>query len=325
MVIGLKKVSIIVPVYDVEAYIGTCLSTLVNQSYKQLEIICIIDGSPDDSVDVCKEFQKQSPDLIKIFEKENGGLSDARNYGFKHATGDYIIFIDSDDYVNHDFISKLVKAIEDNNADIAFSEVDLVYPTFKRELLLIDRYAKMDQEQLFISLYPSAWNKMYTREFIEKHDLEFKKGLKYEDVNYIYKALVHSPKIVFVSDSIYYYRQRQNSMIKVVDSSVDDLITGLIDVIEYCKQIGLFEKYFERLEYVCVSYTLATYMKLTAKINDRNHRADNITKAFSFLDVYFPNYRQNKYLNIKNNRSRYLKHVTKQTMPIVLRMLKNRE
>lgn len=321
----MSKVSIVLPIYDVESFIGSCLSTLVNQTYTNLEIICVIDGSLDNSIDVCRAYQEKYPNMISIYEKENGGLSDARNYGYLKATGEYVIFIDSDDYVNHDYIQLLTEALDNSDADMAFSDVDLVYPTYKRELLLVDRYMKMNQNDIFVALYPSAWNKLYRKEFLDKHHFTFKKGLKYEDVNFLYKVLLHKPQIVFVENAIYYYRQRQNSMIKVVDSSVDDMLFGLEDILDYAKAHDLYQEYYVELEYVCINYALATYMKLSSKLQNSAMRKQNIEKAFTLLETHFAGYKNNVYLQRKSNRNLYLKHVSRLTMPFVLKILKNNE
>ena len=125
------KVSIVVPVYNVEKYLNRCLNSLVNQDYKNIEIIIVNDGSPDNSQMIIDKYKKEYSNVIKAFKKKNEGLSEARNFGLKKATGDYIAFIDSDDYVETNMISEMIKCASKNNSDIVVCDIFDEYEKIK--------------------------------------------------------------------------------------------------------------------------------------------------------------------------------------------------
>ena len=167
----MKKVSIIVPCYNVEKYIERCLNSLINQEYSNIEILCIDDGSKDNTKKIIKNFLEKDS-RIKYFYKENGGLSSARNYGLKYIDGYYCCFIDSDDYVDSTYVSKLVNSIEKNNADIAVCEFDRVYGKHTT-------HKEMKRKDIENFIVPAAWNKLYISKYFK--DITFPEGLWYED------------------------------------------------------------------------------------------------------------------------------------------------
>lgn len=123
----MHKISVIVPVYNTEQYLETCLNSIINQTYKDIEIIVVNDGTKDNSQDIINRFSNKYPQLIKSYIKENGGLSDTRNYGIEKSTGQYITFIDSDDYISHDMLEKLYESIITNSADVSACECFFQY------------------------------------------------------------------------------------------------------------------------------------------------------------------------------------------------------
>lgn len=207
-------VSIIVPIYNVEKYLDECIESLVNQSYKNLEIILVDDGSPDHSPEIC-DIWALKDDRIIVIHKENGGLSDARNYGLRKSTGNYITFVDSDDVVSIFFIEKLLKIMIKNKVDIC----ECNYSTIKNDFNDItttsdircydtrDALEYLFNENIFKHV---VWNKMYKREIIE--DLEFEKDKIHEDLFFTYLAFGKSKNIAKISDNLYFYRQRDNSI-----------------------------------------------------------------------------------------------------------------
>lgn len=216
-----KLVSIIIPIYNVEIYLKKCIDTVIKQTYKNIEIILVDDGSPDGCAQICDDYKKKDS-RIKVIHKTNGGLSDARNAGIVEATGQYITFIDSDDYVTNNYVEVLLELINRGNADISIANR---YDLKNGEIIVNDYYKPMkndgcSSEQIFQhfcndTLPHEAWAKMYKKEIFESS--KYTKGLKvYEDIEFILNLLYcKNYKINYdTSKYIYYYRDRDNSIMK---------------------------------------------------------------------------------------------------------------
>lgn len=216
------KISVIVPIYNVEKYLEKCVYSIINQSYTNLEIILVDDGSPDKCGEICDEFAKKDNRII-VIHKKNGGLSDARNAGLDIAKGDYIGFVDSDDYIAADMYEKLLNAIISDQSDFAICEYVCVYES--------DEFAQNDKEQMemvkkcystneFISdkylyncgKYVVAWNKLYKREIFKT--LRFPVGKQHEDEFIIHRLFAQCDKISYINEELYYYLQRKGSIMK---------------------------------------------------------------------------------------------------------------
>lgn len=212
-------ISIVVPIYNVEIYIEKCLESLINQTYKNIEIILVNDGSTDLSGYICDDFATKDK-RIKVIHKSNGGLSDARNIGIDVATGDYIAFIDSDDWIDLKMIEILYKYINTYNADIAQGDYIEVYDeNIVTDIDICEEVICYNSEKILESLYGRtatktviACNKLYKRELFEK--IRFPKGKLHEDEFTTYKLLYSANLIVDSNLPIYYYRQRQGSIMK---------------------------------------------------------------------------------------------------------------
>lgn len=218
MMIEKKIVSIIIPIYNVEMYLEKCIDSVLKQTYKNIEIILVNDGSTDNCKKMCDDFSKLDS-RIKVFHKENGGLSDARNYGINNATGDYITFIDSDDYVKKDFIEKLYNAITTNKCDIAICGHEDLYPDRIKRYAFSEKYVNEKvmgkEETLKHMLYKdgydvSAWAKLYKRSLFD--EVLFPKGRLFEDAATTYKLIILSEKIVYINYIGYEYVIRKNSI-----------------------------------------------------------------------------------------------------------------
>lgn len=212
------KISIIVPIYNVEKYLPKCIDSIVGQTYRNLEIILVNDGSPDNSRAICEDYASKDA-RIKVVNKENGGLSDARNAGLAVATGDYISFIDSDDYIHEDYCGNLMSLMVKHNADMAQCEFLKVYhsiDTFDSEesnenitvLSSLEALNNLFNEQYVNSVV--VWNKLYKRNLFK--NIEFPKGKVHEDEYTTYKVLFETKKVVCTSQQMYYYLQRSDSI-----------------------------------------------------------------------------------------------------------------
>jgi len=219
------KVSVIVPIYNVEKYLRTCLDSLINQSYSNLEILLIDDGSLDNSLIIAKEYQKKD-DRIKVYSKKNGGLSDARNYGMLKASGDFYFFLDSDDYLELDSFEVLVAKQAENDADIVVC--DMVYEYEDRKVfssggVFSSVNPSNDLTSLFIN--NSACNKLFRKDLFE--NCIFPKGLWYEDLATIPIIISKAKLMVKLDKVLYHYLQRGNSITKSSDIRVLDIYLAL--------------------------------------------------------------------------------------------------
>lgn len=205
-----KKISVIVAVYNTEKYVGKCLNALLNQTYQNLEIIVVEDGSTDNSKEVLKKYADNKKIKI-IYNKKNSGLSYSRNVGLENATGDYIGYIDSDDYVDLDYYEKLMHAIIDNKADIAICDMKVVDEETNTEV--ISKCCNSEEFNVYNvvnnGLAASACNKLFKKELISKY--KFAEGKVNEDIAVVIPTLVNAKKIAY-ANTYYYYIQRNGSI-----------------------------------------------------------------------------------------------------------------
>ena len=288
------KVSVIVPVYNVYAYIDKCLNTLVNQTLTDIEIIVVNDGSPDNSEEIINKYLNSFSNIV-YYKKENGGLSDARNYGLKKAHGEYIAFIDSDDYVSYDMYEKMYNKAKSGNFDIVVCDINYVYETTDR----VDRVSSnipkdtTDIKKAMLDIYPAAWNKIYKKKLFDS-GIEFKKGIWFEDVEFIYRMMPLIKSIGVIHEPFNQYLQRKGSITSSIDKRIYNYIDNWNGIIEYYKTNNLYEKYYNELEYCYVRYLYATFVKQASKYNYEEYM-EAVNKAIYNVHKYFPKYRKNKY------------------------------
>lgn len=233
------KISVIIPIYNVENYIRQCIESVLNQNYENTEIILVDDGSPDGCSIICDEYGSDFPN-VKVIHKENGGLSDARNHGIKHATGDYVLFLDGDDYwSDSSALTMLVNRIEKTKAEVLsfsfvkfFEDTKEKIPYFKDIPSMPSDYTSKAEQCHYISknhLYlSSACTKMIKRDLLSE-DLFFEKGVYSEDVEWSAKLLVKAESMDFICENFYLYRQRRNSITHSInDKNCSDLCKHIL-------------------------------------------------------------------------------------------------
>lgn len=208
------KVSIIVPVYNVEKYLTKCLNSLINQSLKEIEIICVNDGSTDSSGKILKEFAKKDS-RIKVLTQQNSGQSAARNLAINNAIGEYLGFVDSDDWVDLDYFEKLYKTAKENDCDIAcagFKRCGKIKSSKRKSYREVKIYSDIN-DKVKIDKLPAhnyLWNKIYKR---DKWNFKFTEGRIFEDMAILIKILFAMDKLVTVPNVYYNYRKTANSTV----------------------------------------------------------------------------------------------------------------
>lgn len=203
-------ISVIVPIYNVEKYLPKCLDSLINQTYADVEFILIDDGSTDSSGKIADSYKDRDP-RFKVFHTENHGLSAARNYGIEHSKGEWLMFVDSDDWVSPSFCETPMKAAIEYNADL----IDFRVNSVKNGKIHPDKTDKIPAgiitfEQAMIHANISTWNKLYRRKLFE--NVRFPEGMVYEDVATTHRLLHNAGRIALLHDHLYYYVFRENSI-----------------------------------------------------------------------------------------------------------------
>ena len=244
-------ISVIVPIYKVEKYLKKCVESILEQTYSNLDIILVDDGSPDNSGDIIEEFRKKN-ERIRTIHQKNGGLSDARNSGIKIAKGKYIVCIDSDDWIEKNMIEVLYKDIINTNSDISVCEFveedDLqnILSTKKYNNEIIEFSSKEALKSLIKQdiLTNHAWNKLYKASLFK--GIEYPKGQLMEDVSTTYKLFEKANKIVYQNTSLYHYIQRGTSILgNITEKRINDQEFAFFDRNKY-----LMEKYSEFKEII---------------------------------------------------------------------------
>ena len=297
----MEKISIIVPVYNVEKYLKYCVNSILSQTYKNFEIILVDDGSTDSSGKMCDDFASKD-NRIKVIHKKNGGLSSARNEALKIASGDYIGFIDSDDCIVPDFYEYLYNLMKKHNADIAQGyflripddDIESVNSIIEDENKKIDIIEKvLNNEEALDVLYGIlewpyvqevvVWNKLYKRDVL--NNIVFPEKKLHEDEFTTHKILYNIKKIVVSNKYIYGYMQTKNSIMRKEISlkRVEDNLEASLSAIEF------FSKHLKDLEYkICLRY-LENCIELSGKImnepgNEKNNKLNIIEEKF--VDFY---------------------------------------
>ena len=209
------KFSIIVPVYNVEKYLPRCLDSVLDQEFDDYEIIAVDDESPDNSIDILNEYQKKT-EKLKIIRQKNKGLGGARNTGIKEAAGEYLIFLDSDDYISPKMLSSLNEYLKKEDLDILAFDCERVTESGQTiEKVSVkdyqDQYTSLNAKQ-YLLFEPTSCVKTYRRTLYTEHGIEFPEKLWYEDLATTLKLSAYATKIGYLKEVFYYYVQQPNSI-----------------------------------------------------------------------------------------------------------------
>ena len=284
----MHKISVIVPVYNVERYLEKCIDSILKQTYTNLEVILIDDGSIDSSPKICDMYKKKD-DRVRVIHKVNEGVSVARNMGLDIAQGDFIIFIDSDDYVHNQMIEILYKGIIENNSDISMCEYKNVLEDevikeekYDEKLLRFENYTNIEalsnlKSDKMIN-YVVVWNKLYKRKLFD--NLRYKEGKIHEDEFIIHKILYKCNRISYLHKQLYYYLKRNNS---IMASKGNDAMLDCLDAqeerIKFYEAIGQ-KKLIKDAELMYVARFLDYYNRLRNSEKNDNQFIKKIIQRF---------------------------------------------
>ena len=288
------NISVIIPVYNVEKYISECLDSVINQTYKKLQIILVDDGSTDSSGKICDVYAEKD-NRITVVHQKNAGAGAAKNTGLELIDGDYFSIIDSDDYIELDMYEKMVNSLEKYNADIVqclFRNV-FVNDSFDRKFKIKSNYPKVLTSKRFLKEYLYDWkyaifaNKVFKSSLLK--DIRFPVGRKIDDEFFTYKLVCSAKKVVNIDNILYNYRMRKTSVMNENDTDrlIYDRIDCFIERYNYIKKVypSLERKYLLKL-YDGLLY-LKTQLNNTEKIEGIISKIESpkITKVEQFLEV----------------------------------------
>ena len=296
------KVSVIIPVYNTYKYLGKCLDSLLGQTLQEIEIIVV----DDESSDIIEEVISKYNEKIVYIKNPHRGIGYTRNTGVKKASGEYIAFVDSDDYIEIDMYEKYYNYAVNNDCDLVVgnyfqenkdSVTEIKVPYFNNNSIKND-------PSILTKIDYGPCNKMYKRELITKNKIKFEESLKYEDMPFVSSALFYAKNIGHINKAYYHYVVRRGSETTSFKSTNLDIIK----VLDIYKN-KFYEKYPQEIEYVIVSKLLD--YNIQQRNNPNNKEADLfINQTFAYINRYFSNYRKNKYFSkeslikriIKNNK-----------------------
>ncbi len=288
------KFSFIVAIYNIEKYLDKCINSLINQTYRDFEILLIDDGSTDSCSEICKKYVEKDK-RVRYFRKENGGQASARNLGIENATGDYIWFVDGDDYISEEALEKLQNELSKKQYDI------LCFNACK------DRNSKITPAEMYNSLIendkkymlsvPAPWSKIYKTSLIKENNIFFKEGIIYEDLAMVPTVVIYTTNIGFLENNFYYYVIREGSTMNArkFKPNRDDKFVALETLEEYFKKNNAYGQYKDEIEYLYIQHLLVMYSS-EILIYSKDIYKDRLIKAVSWINEKFPEWKNNKYL-----------------------------
>lgn len=244
----MDKISIVVPCYNVEKQIKRCIDSIKKQTYKEFEVLLVDDGSKDKTKEIIKK-EINDDKRFKYFYKKNGGVSSARNYGIEKSTGNLLCFIDSDDYVEKDYLEELYKALIDNDADISMCSFLRVYENKTSYNEIKDGFNNLIK-------HPAPWNKLCKASLFKDNNLKYPLNKWYEDLELFTKVFMLSNKISIVNKSLYNYVENSSSIMHTYDDRIFQIYEIIDNIESFAKEKKLYNKYKSNIEFINVYHIL---------------------------------------------------------------------
>ena len=300
-------ISIIIPVYNVEKYIHKCIQSILSQESSCYEIILVDDGSPDGCGAICDEYAAAYPEKVIVMHQENQGLSAARNAGLELSSGEYILFVDSDDYLAEESLQTLVDALKlyefpdmvvfdsrsvDEEGKTVFLRIPSALPGYSAPKNKV--FSVFDEKEAILE-HHAAWSRVTRKEIFTKNNILFPVGLWYEDIGSTPILLTSSKRVVFIEDVLYMYLHRQGSIMSSVniERMCNDMLDEFTILIDRFKADGLFDEFYEQIEYFTVHQLLL--MQATKIMRHKGYRV-YLNKMVDFIRRNFGKFTHNRYL-----------------------------
>lgn len=288
----MPKLSLVVAIYNIEAYIEKCLDSIHHQTNQDFECILVDDGSLDQSSLIAQRYANLYPNF-QYFRKENGGLSDARNFGLTKCTSQYVGFIDGDDTIHEEYVEKCINKIEETLADMIvfdyyqyFGSMD---KTYYMSSFLENKTSCNPKKnpEILTKIYSAAWNKIYRISLFKDYQIAYPKGLLYEDFATTFRLIQHAKNVVYIPSPLYFYvADRKGSIMNTFKQSSLQLMTSIRLVLEDYKKNGIFEQFYDELKYLSYRNLIFGFRKLVF-CTDQVLTNTYINEGFSLLYHYF--------------------------------------
>lgn len=296
------KVSIIIPVYNSEKFINKCVDSVLEQSFKDYEIILINDGSKDNSKEILNEYKEKYPEKITVIHQENMGVSKTRNNAIKMAKGKYIMFIDNDDFIDKDYIDVFVKEIEEQDYDVVLGG----YRRPNEEGKIV-KELKLPQEEWAKFMIFAPWAKIYKKDYLIKNNIEFLPVNIGEDVYFNLQAMMISNKIKIIDYIGYNWYFNTGSVSNTTQKNIKnlqvyELLNSCYDVL---KKKNILKEHYEIIEMYFIRYIVWFLLFSTKKVEYKTIK-EEYNKIFKWLEERFPDYKKNKLLGITKPKGEIL-------------------
>ncbi len=317
------RLSLIIPMYNVQDYLGECLDSVAAQTLEDMEVIVVDDGCTDASPRIAQEYADRYPGRFRLLHKENGGLSDARNYGIPYAQGKYIAFLDSDDFVEPELYERMVGVMEREDCDVAVTDIEYWYQDPSKRFVmkgLSDR-GKPDRNKQALMSPMFAWNKVYRASLFREEGLRYPPGLWYEDLPVTTVIFAEAERIGYLEECLIHYRQREGSIMSSTSDRVQEIFDILMMVRERFAKRGLSERYHDELEWLHIE-NLRLYGMFRFLRN--RHFPELYTKATDILYTCYPGWRKNPYIRSLSLKNRIFIRTISRLSAVVYRPLINR-
>ena len=304
----MPKASVIVPVYKVEEYLEKCVQSILAQTERDFELILVDDGSPDRCGALCDSLAQTDP-RIRVIHQENQGLGGARNTGIREARGDWLLLVDSDDWIEPKILEKAMEAGLREEADLvmfAFRTVDEQGRELGvfREDMPKERGIGLQEHKEALLTAPCAWNKLYRRSFFRGTGLAYPPRVWYEDLRTTPKLMAKAGRMVFLDEVGYNYLQRQGSIMKSANLERNrEILDAFDDLLPWFRKEGLFEAYRRELEYLAVFHV---YLTAGVRVALADRKSPLLRELAAYVEERFPGWRQNPYLPKLGGKRRLL-------------------
>ena len=304
----MPKASVIVPVYNVEAYLEKCVQSILRQTERDFELLLVDDGSTDSSGQLCEELAKKDS-RVRVIHQENQGLGGARNTGIREAKGDWLLLVDSDDWIEPEILEKSLEAGLREEADMVvfpFRSVDeegRELAVFRENIPVGRAFALKERKDILLTA-PVAWNKLYRTAFFRETGLAYPSRVWYEDIRTTPKLMALARRMVFLGDIGYNYLQRQGSIMNSgkVARNVE-IIQAFDDILPWFREHVLFAEYRQELEYLAVFHA---YLTASVRVILADRKSPLLARLAAYLQEQFPTWRKNAYLSRLGAKRRLL-------------------
>ena len=304
----MAKLTVIVAIYNVENYLRKCLDSLKKQTSDDYEVWCVNDGSKDNSRKIILEYLDD--DKFKLLDKENGGLSDARNFGLERCDSEYISFVDGDDFVSYDYAETIIKNM-DNGLDMLvfnYNQYYLANNSVEKMNMNIDAgvYSLKDKKELLAYTPNAAWNKAYKTSLFKDNNIIYPFGYRHQDMGTTPKLLLKANKIGYINDALYNYLiDRPNNITAQIDNKLYHIIDMAKEVMDYYKKENVFNEYINEFEYL-VKRNFIQSLRKSMKLKDKKFVYKFIDDIFDVEKEYFKDSKRTYNLVEENGDEVYL-------------------